>query len=145
MKIIVNGKVYDIDCCNHEEICHLPALVRQDALGTLRQVDRVLCKRKEGGFFILNEVAGAYGGSRMDMSIVPVTDEDAAALAATYVEYDLYVKYFGDPEGTEAEARRAAEKASTELKVANDSKDYWCKRCQDLEMKLEVAEGGDAE
>lgn len=123
MKIVKNGRVYDLDYNKYEIVTKLPSRWRSNSVGNLRDVTRELRRdRQTGEFYILSSDDGFNRGS---YSIEPVSKDEAAKIAEDFIDYDEYVKFFGDPEGADAGLVRERDAAVDAKKEAERSKDYW--------------------
>ena len=58
-------------------------------------------------------------------------------IAEDYLDYDGYVKFFGDPEGADAGLVRERDKALEEKKSAEDAKEYWYKEYSEANRKVD--------
>lgn len=126
MKIIKNGRVYDLDYSKYKTVVNLPTGCRRNSVDNLVRVTRELrMDIASGEFYVLTD-DGEYNG-RKSVALDPVSRDDAMKIAEDYLDYDEYVKFFGDPEGTDAGLARERDKTLEDKKSAEDSKDYWYK------------------
>ena len=110
MKIIKNGRVYDLDYSKYKTVVNLPTEGRRNSVDNLVRVTRELrLDIASGEFYVLTD-DGRYNGRES---------------AEDYLDYDAYVRFFGDPEGEAAGLERERDKALEEKKQAEASKDYW--------------------
>lgn len=141
MKIVKCGRVFDLDYSKYEAVAKLPSGWTSNAVGNLSDVSRELRKDLESGEFYIAATVSGYG--RESVSVTPVGKAEAMKLAEDLVDYDQYVKFFGDPEGNDAGLRRERDKALEDKKSAEASKDYWYReyveanrKAGELEAKL---------
>ena len=124
MKIIKNGRVYDLDYSKYKTVVNLPTECRRNSVDNLVRVTRELrLDIASGEFYVLTD-DGEYNG-RKSVAIVPISRDEAMKIAEDYLDYDRYVKFFGDPEGIDAGLARERDKVLEEKKQAEASKDYW--------------------
>lgn len=124
MKIIKNGRVYDLDYSKYKTVVNLPTEGRRNSVDNLVRVTRELrLDIASGEFYVLTD-DGRYNG-RESVALDPVSRDDAMKIAEDYLDYDAYVRFFGDPEGEAAGLERERDKALEEKKQAEASKDYW--------------------
>ena len=124
MKIIKNSKVYDLDYSKYKTVVNLPTGCRRNSVDNLVRVTRELrLDIASGEFYVLTD-DGRYNG-RESVALDPVSRGDAMKISEDYLDYDGYVKFFGDPEGTDAGLARERDKALEDKKSAEASKDYW--------------------
>ena len=124
MKIIKNGRVYDLDYSKYKTVVNLPTGCRRNSVGNLVRITRELrLDVASGGFYVLTD-DGKYNG-RESVALDPVSRDEAMKIAEDYLDYDEYVKFFGDPEGSDAGLARERDEAIEEKKQAEASKDYW--------------------
>ena len=135
MKLVKEGKVYDVSWGAYESVCALPSGWRPNAVGNMAETAAELRRDlANGGFYVAVTAGGAI--SRADVAIVPVSRAEAMALAEDMLDYDRYSAFFGDPEGgLKAAARRIGE-LETELKRAESSRDHWSRECDGLAGKV---------
>lgn len=133
MKIIKNGKVYDLAACN--TVCDLPCDAATTAVGGRANVSVQLRKDKPSGEFYVYRGKSTYVYDREDVRIEPLTKAQAAEIAEEYLEYAQYVEYFGDPEGELSGAKRRACDAEERASSFARDKDYWYKRWSELDEK----------
>lgn len=124
MKIIKNNRVYDLDYSKSETIVRLAANSERNSVGNLINVKRELRRDVASGEFYVLTDDGMYNG-RESVVIVPISRDEAMKIAEDYLDYDGYVKFFGDPEGADAGLTRERDKALEDKKSAEASKDYW--------------------
>ena len=124
MKIIKNNKVYDLDYSKYKTVVNLPTGCRRNSVDNLVGVKRELrLDIASGEFYVLTDDS-RYNG-RESVALDPVSRDEAMKIAEDYLDYDIYVKFFGDPEGTDAGLARERDKALEDKKSAEASKDYW--------------------
>ena len=124
MKIIKNGIVYDLNYSKYKTVVNLPTECRRNSVDNLVRVTRELrLDIASGEFYVLTD-DGRYNG-RESVALDPVSRDEAMKIAEDYLDYDEYVKFFGDPEGSDAGLARERDKAIEEKKQAEASKDYW--------------------
>ena len=123
MKLVKCGRVYDLDYSKYEVLTNIPSRWERNSAGNLCEVRRELRRDIASGEFYILTTDGGYG--RENYSIDPITKEDAMMIAESYLDYDRYIKFFGDPEGTNAGIVRERDKAVEDKKQAESSKDYW--------------------
>ena len=135
MRIVKNGKVYDLDYSKYETVAKLPCRWEPNSVGNLVSVTRELrLDVASGGFYVLTD-DGRYNG-RESVALDPVSRDEAMDIAEDYLDYDGYVKFFGDPEGADAGLARERDKAIEEKKQAEASKDYWYKEYSKANSKV---------
>ena len=123
MKIVKNGRVYGLGYNEYETVALIPSRWRSNPVGNLCDVKRELRKDKmTGEFYILSSDNGFNRGS---YSVEPVSKDEAKRIAEDFLDYDEYVKFFGDPEGADAGLVRERDAAVDAKKEAERSKDYW--------------------
>lgn len=135
MKIIKNGRVYDLDYSRYETVTSLAACCGRNSVGNLTNVNRELRRDIASGEFYVLTDDGKYNG-RESVALVPVSRDDAMKIAEDYLDYDSYVKFFGDPEGDAASLARERDKAVEEKKQAESTKDYWYKEYSGAKAKV---------
>lgn len=146
MRVIRKGHVYPVNYGEYDCVCTLTPEVSGDVFGILRTVSRKLCVTRDTKLFyiLMEQETGTYGISSKE--VVPIAPDTAAALVEKYVDYETYVKYFGDPEGAEPAESRRTKDLEERLESANSSVDYWMKHCTELEKRcteLERRRAGD--
>lgn len=124
MKIIKNGHVYNLDYSKYETVVRLPTGCRRNAVDVLVDVKKELRQDVASGEFYVLTDDGEYNG-RKSVALDPVSRDEAMKIAEDYLDYDEFVKFFGDPEGDAAGLARERDKALEEKKSAEASKDYW--------------------
>ena len=135
MKIVKNGKIYDLDYSKYKIVVNLPAGCGRNSVGNLVRVTRELrLDIASGGFYVLTD-DGRYNG-RESVALDPVSRDEAMRIAEDYLGYDDYVKFFGDPEGVNAGLERERDKALEEKKSAEDAKEYWYKEYSEANRKV---------
>ena len=135
MKIVKNGKIYDLDYSKYKIVVNLPAGCGRNSVGNLVRVTRELrLDIASGGFYVLTD-DGRYNG-RESVALDPVSRDEAMRIAEDYLVYDDYVKFFGDPEGVNAGLERERDKALEEKKSAEDAKEYWYKEYSEANRKV---------
>lgn len=130
MKIIKNGKVYDLDA--HETLCELPHDTVVTAVGGRANISVQLRRDKPSGGFYVYKGENSYSYNRKEVRIEPLTKAQAAEIAEEFLEYAQYVTYFGDPEGELSEAKRKAHDAEERASSSARDKDYWYKEWSKL-------------
>ena len=135
MRIVKNGKVYDLDYRKYKTVANLPIGCGRNSVGNLVRVTRELrLDIASGGFYVLTD-DGRYNG-RESVALDPVSRDEAMKIAEDYLSYDDYVKFFGDPEGGDAGLKRERDKALEEKKSAEDAKEYWYKEYSEANRKV---------
>ena len=124
MNIIKNGRVYNLDYSKYKTVVRLPTECRHNSVDNLVDVKRELRQDIASGKFYVLTDDGMYNG-RESVALDPVSRDEAMKIAEDYLDYDTYVKFFGDPEGTDVGLARERDKALEDKKSAEDSKDYW--------------------
>ena len=124
MKIVKDKRVYDLDYSKYETVARLATNWERNSVGNSINVKRELRRDVASGEFYVLTDDGMYNG-RESIALVPVSRDDAMKIAEDYLDYDDYVKFFGDPEGTDAGLARERDKALEDKKSAEASKDYW--------------------
>ena len=135
MKIIKSGHVYDLDYSKSETIARLATSWERNSVGNPINVKRELRRDVASGEFYVLTDDGMYNG-RESIALVPVSRDEAMKIAEDYLDYDEYVKFFGDPEGADAGLARERDKAIEEKKQAEASKDYWYKEYSKANSKV---------
>ena len=133
MKIIKNGRVYDLAAC--DTVCDLPCDAATTAVGGRTNVSVQLRKDKPSGEFYVYRGKSPYAYDRGDVRIEPLAKAQAAEIAEEYLEYARFVEYFGDPEGELSEAKRRACDAEERAASFARDKDYWYKEWSKLDSK----------
>lgn len=100
MRKVIDGKKYDTNtsakCGGYEYGC----------VGDANHIYEVLYRKKTGEFFLHGE-GGAFTKYRRDCGpnsytggedITPMTEEEARVWAEDHLDYDEYVRAFGEPE-----------------------------------------------
>lgn len=123
MRIIKDGRVYDLGYGNFEEICKLPTGWQKNEVGNFVSTEKTLRRDKASKLLYICTESRSY--SRENVSIQPVTLQEAMKIAEDFVEYETFVKYFGDPEGTDAGLARERDNAVAKAKQAESIKDMW--------------------
>lgn len=135
MKLVKCGRVYDLDYQKYTRVVNLPTGCRRNSVGNLVDVKRELrLDVASGEFYVLTD-DGRYNG-RESVTLDPVSRDDAMKIAEDFLDYDGYVKFFGDPEGADASLVRERDKALEEKKSANDAKEYWYKEYSEANRKV---------
>ena len=142
MRIVKNCRVYDLDYSKYETVTRLPEGIRRNAVGNLSiNVTRELRRDVASGEFYILESCDGY--RRENFAVTPVARDQAAKIAEDFLDYDEYVKFFGDPEGADAGLVRERDAAVEAKKEAERSKDYWYgeydkanKRVSELEARI---------
>lgn len=135
MKIIKNGRVYDLDYSKYKTVVRLPTECRHNSVDNLVDVKKELRQDVASGKFYVLTDDGKYNG-RESVMLDPVSRDEAMKIAEDYVDYDIYVKFFEDPEGTDAGLARERDKALEEKKQAETSKDFWYKEYSKANEKV---------
>lgn len=143
MKIVKDKRVYDLDYSKYKTVMNLPTGCRRNSVGNLVNVTRELRLDVASGEFYVLTTDGGY--SRENTVLDPVSRDEAMKIAEDYLDYDDYVKFFGDPEGGDAGLKRERDKALEEKKAAEDAKEYWYKEYSEAngkvdELKKRIAE-----
>ena len=87
MRIIKNGKIYDLDYPKYKRVVNLPAGCRRNSVGNLVGVTRELrLDIASGGFYVLTD-DGRYNG-RESVALDPVSRDEAMRIAEDYLDYD---------------------------------------------------------
>ena len=134
MKIVKDKRVYDLDYSKYKTVVNLPTGCGRNSVGNLVRVTRELrLDIASGGFYVLTD-DGRYG--RESVALDPVSRDEAMKIAEDYLDYDDYVKFFGDPEGADAGLVRERDKALEEKKSAEDAKEYWYKEYSEANRKV---------
>ena len=124
MKIIKDGRVYDLDYSKYRTVARLPAGCRCNAVDILVDVKRELRQDVASGrFYVLTDDGRCNG--RESVALDPVGRDDAMRIAENYLDYDEYVKFFGDPEGDATSLARERDEALEDKKLAENAKEYW--------------------
>ena len=119
MKIVKDKRVYDLDYSKYETVVNLPTGCRRNSVGNLVNVTRELRLDIASGEFYVLTTNGGY--SRENIVLDPVSRDEAMKIAEDYLDYDGYVKFFGDPEGADAGLVRERDKALEEKKSVEDA------------------------
>ena len=125
MRVVKNDRVYDLDYGKYETVTRLPEGLRRNAVGNLSVgVSRELRRDVASGeFYISERVVNGY--TRENFAVTPVARDQAAKVAEDFLDYEEYVKFFGDPEGSGAGLVRERDAAVEAKKEAEKSRDYW--------------------
>lgn len=135
MRIIRNQKVYDLDYGAYETVCDIPVGGRTNGVGNPERVTRALRKDKRSGlFYLVEECCSAY--SRDHYKVIPASEEEARRIAEDYLDYDGYVKFFGDPEGGSSALERERDDAVKARDAAESAREYWFEECRKATEKL---------
>ena len=135
MKIIKNGRVYDLDYSKYKTVVNLPTGCRRNSVDNLVRVTRELrLDIASGEFYVLTDDGKCNG--RESVALDPVSRDEAMKIAEDYLDYDDYVKFFGDPEGGDAGLARERDKALEEKKTAEDIKEYWHREYSEANRKV---------
>ena len=135
MKIIKRGRVYDLDHSKYKTVVNLPTGCRRNSVGNLVRVTRELrLDIASGEFYVLTD-DNKYNG-RESVVLDPISRDEAMKIAEDYLDYDGYVKFFGDPEGADAGLARERDEALEEKKSAEDVKEYWYKEYSKANAKV---------
>ena len=142
MKIVKDKRVYDLDYPKYRSVVRMPTACRRNSVDNLVSITKELRQDVASGEFYVLVDDGKYNG-RESVAVVPVSRDNAMKIAEDYLDYDSYVKFFGDPEGVDAGLERERDKAVEEKKRAEDSKNYWYeesekrgKRIAELEKRV---------
>ena len=135
MKIVKDKRVYDLDYSKYRTVVRLPAGCRRNSVGSLVDVRKELRQDVASGEFYVLTDDGRYNG-RESVALDPVGRDDAMKIAEDYLDYDEYVKFFGDPEGADAGLARERDKALEEKKRAESAQDHWYKEYSEAEAKV---------
>lgn len=128
MKLVKCGRVYDLDYSKYKRVVNLPTGCRRNSVGSLVSVTRELrLDVASGGFYVLTDDGRCNG--RESVALDPVSRDEAMRIAEDYLDYDGYVRFFGDPEGGVAGLERERDKALEEKKSAEDMKKIWYEEC----------------
>lgn len=135
MRIIRNGRVYDLDYGAYDRVCSLPAqTASSDGVGVWNDVRVTLCRdKRDGKFFVLREIEGdsVFTCHRQSKEILPQTPEQARDIAEGILDHDRYVEFFGDPEGGDGALERRAADAIKAKESAEKAE-----RIKELETRL---------
>ena len=135
MKIVKDKKVYDLDYPKYKTVVNLPTGCRRNAVDNLVRVTRELRLDIASGEFYFLTDDNRFNG-RESVALDPVSRDEAMKIAEDYLDYDDYVKFFGDPEGVDKGLERERDKALEDKKSAEDSKDYWYKEYSKANAKV---------
>ena len=124
MKIVKSGRVYDLDYSKSETVARLATNWERNSVGNPINVKRELRRDVASGEFYVLTDDGMYNG-RESVMLDPVSRDEAMKIAEDYLDYDNYIKFFGDPEGSDVGLARERDKALEDKKLAEASKDYW--------------------
>ena len=91
------------------------------------QLRRKPLRRQEGAPQGQGVLSSDNGFNRCSHSVEPVSKDEAKRIAEDFLDYEEYIKFFGDPEGADAGLARERDKAVEEKKYAEESKEYWYK------------------
>lgn len=123
MRIIKNGKVYDLGYSKYETVAKLPCRWEHNSVGNICEVTRELRKDLASGEFYIIRFNGGYG--RENVALFPTSKDAAMKFAEDYLDYDAYVKFFGDPEGETVGLNRKLDAVLKEKKTIEEVKEYW--------------------
>ena len=123
MKVIKDKRVYDLDYGAYETVVQIPSGCGLNAAGNAVETLKELRRDKASGLFYVLVHEGGY--SRSQYRVLPTTEDEAAKIAEDYLDYDQYVKFFGDPEGADKGLERERDEALRKAKDAESNKDYW--------------------
>lgn len=126
MKIVKDKRVYDLDYSKYRSVVRLPTGCKLNAVNNVVSITKELRQDVASGEFYVLKDDGRYNG-RESFAIEPVSRKAAMKIAEDYLDYDGYVKFFGDPEGADKGLERERDEAVKGKKEAEDSKDYWYK------------------
>lgn len=135
MKLVKCGRVYDLDYSKYKRVVNLPTGCRRNSVDNLVSVTRELrLDAASGGFYVLTDDGRCNG--RESVALDPVSRDEAMRIAEDYLDYDDYVRFFGDPEGGVAGLERERDKALEEKKSAEDMKKLWYEECSKANEKV---------
>ena len=135
MKIVKNKRVYDLDCQKYRSVVRIPTGYKLNAVNNVVSITKELRQDVASGEFYVLKDDGRYNG-RESFAIEPVSREAAMKIAEDYLDYDDYVKFFGDPEGGVAGLERERDKALGEKKSAEDMKKLRYEECSKANEKV---------
>lgn len=138
MKIVKNGRVYGLGYDEYDTVTGLPSRWNSNPVGNPCDVKRELRKdRTSGEFYVLSYDEGYR---RESYSVDPISKDEAARIAEDFLDYEEYVKFFGDPEGTDAGLARERDAAVYAKKEAERSKDFWYEEYSKATQKISKLE-----
>ena len=143
MKIVKSGRVYGLGYNEYETVTILPSRWMSNSVGNPCDVKRELRKDKTSGEFYV--LSSDNGFNRASYSIEPVSKDEARRIAEDFLDYEEYVKFFGDPEGADAGLARERDAAVDAKKEAERSKDYWYEEYSKAAQKISKLEARLAE
>ena len=139
MKIIKSGRVFDLDYPKYRIVVRMPTACRRNSVDNLVSITKELRQDVASGEFYVLVDDGKYNG-RESVAIVPVSRDEAKKIAEDYLDYDGYVKFFGDPEGADKGLERERDEAVKGKKEAEDSKKYWYEEYKKRGEKIDELE-----
>lgn len=139
MKIVKNKRVYDLDYSKYRSVVRIPTGYGLNAVDNVVSITRELRQDVASGEFYVLVDDGKYNG-RESVAIVPVSRDNAMKIAEDYLDYDGYVKFFGDPEGADKGLERERDEAVKGKKEAEDSKKYWYEEYKKRGEKIDELE-----
>ena len=139
MKIVKNKRVYDLDYSKYRSVVRIPTGYGLNAVDNVVSITRELRQDVASGEFYVLVDDGKYNG-RESVAIVPVSRDEAKKIAEDYLDYDGYVKFFGDPEGADKGLERERDEAVKGKKEAEDSKKYWYEEYKKRGEKIDELE-----
>lgn len=135
MKIVKDKRVYDLDCQKYRSVVRIPTGYKLNAVNNVVSITKELRQDVASGEFYVLKDDGRFNG-RESFAIEPVSRDEAMKIAEDYLDYDGYVKFFGDPEGGVAGLERERDKALEEKKSAEDMKKIWYEECAKANEKV---------
>ena len=138
MRIIKNGKVYDLGYSKYETVAKLPCRWEHNSVGNICEVTRELRKDLASGEFYTILFNGGYG--RENVALFPTSKDAAMKFAEDRLDYDDYVKFFGDPEGETVGLNRKLDAVLKEKKTIEDVKEYWYDEYRKANQKVSELE-----
>ena len=140
MKVIQDGKVFDLDYDKYDSICDLPGITVENLLGGMESLFCWLRRDKMNGVFYRFTAKTTYVYHRSECRIDVLSLKQAAELAEEYLTYDEYVKYFPDPEGAERAECREIGDLKEKVKSLESDKDFWYKQYNECDSKTKELE-----
>ena len=140
MKVIQNGKVFDLDYDKYDSICDLPGITVENSLGGMESLSCWLRRDKMNGVFYRFTAKTTYVYNRRECQIEIYEQGFAAKIAEKYLTYDEYVKYFPDPEGAERAECREIGDLKEKVKSLENDKDFWYKQYNERDSKIKELE-----
>ena len=124
MKLVKCGRVYDLDHSKYRSVVRIPNGYKLNAVNNVVSITKELRQDAASGEFYVLTNDGRHN-DRESFAIEPVSREAAMKIAEDYLDYDDYVKFFGDPEGGVVALERERDKALEEKESAEDMKKLW--------------------